>query len=305
MIMRGNNTTDVSHQFSTSDDSFLNAFGGNVGIGTTAPTSKLTVLDTLRNTITIRTPNNAFDNGLAFQNGGNAYSWNIFRSDAGNNDAHLIFAGGDANSNLALLPERMRISDIGYMGINRPNPQQRLHVGGIIRASLNATSGEYVEIYHGGGNGFINTVGDGNLDFRHDGVNQMSLTDSGKLIIGSVATPGNYNLYVENGILTEEVKVALENTSDWSDDEFDNVPEIEKMEATIEKKSHLYGMPSAQELVDKGYSVTDMDSKLLAQIEWLWMHMIEEKKENEKLKTQNDKLEERISRLEKLIETGK
>ena len=51
--------------------------------------------------------------------------------------------------------------------------------------------------------------------------------------------------------------------------------------------------------------VTDMDSKLLAQIEWLWMHMIEEKKENEKLKTQNDKLEERISRLEKLIETGK
>jgi len=61
----------------------------------------------------------------------------------------------------------------------------------------------------------------------------------------------------------------------------------------------------AQELVDKGYSVTDMDSKLLAQIEWLWMHMIEEKKENEQLKTQNEKLEERISRLEKLIETGK
>ena len=133
----------------------------------------------------------------------------------------------------------------------------------------------------------------------------MSLTDSGKLIIGSVATPGNYNLYVENGILTEEVKVALESTSDWSDDEFDNVPEIEKMEATIAEKSHLYGMPSAQELVDKGYSVTDMDSKLLAQIEWLWMHVIEEKKENEKLKTQNEKLEERISRLEKLIETGK
>ena len=133
----------------------------------------------------------------------------------------------------------------------------------------------------------------------------MSLLPDGKLKIGSVATPGNYNLYVENGILTEEVKVALENTSDWSDDEFDNVPEIEKMEATIAEKSHLYGMPSAQELVDKGYSVTDMDSKLLAQIEWLWMHMIEEKKENEKLKTQNEKLEERISRLEKLIETGK
>ena len=101
---------------------------------------------------------------------------------------------------------------------------------------------------------YCHTVGDGNLDFRHDNVTVMSLTDSGKLILGSVTTPGNYNLYVENGILTEEVKVALENSSDWSDDEFDNVPSIEEMQKTIDEKSHLLGMPSAQELVEKGYS---------------------------------------------------
>ena len=298
MVMRGNNTTDVSHKFSTTDDSFLNAYGGNVGVGTELPTSKLTVLDTLRNTISIKTPNNALDNGLAFQNGGTAYSWNIFRTDAGNNNAHLVIAGGDADANISSLPERMRITDVGFVGINRPSPDKHLHVGGIIRASLNSTSGEYIEMHHGGGNGYINTVGDGDLDFRHDGLNQMSLTDSGKLVIGSVATPGNYNLYVENGILTEEVKVALENTADWSDDEFDNVPELKSMETTIEEKSHLFGMPSAQELVDKGYSVTDMDSKLLAQIEWLWMHLIEESKKNKVL-------EERVIELERLIISSK
>lgn len=193
---------------------------------------------------------------------------------------------------------RLFVGSNGFVGIGRPSPDQRLHVGGKIKSSYNGTSGEYIEMWHGGGNGFINTAGDGNLDFRHDNNTLMSLLPDGKLTIVSVATPGNYNLYVENGILTEEVKVALENTADWSDDEFDNVPELKIMETTIEEKSHLFGMPSAQELVDKGYSVTDMDSKLLAQIEWLWMHLIDESKKNMVL-------EERVLELERLIISSK
>jgi len=280
-IMKGDDTADISHKLSTIGDSYLNAFSGNVGIGTAAPSSKLTVVDTSRNAISIKTNNNAFENGLAFQNGGNAYSWNIYRSDAGNNNAHLIFSGGDANSNIMGLPERMRISDTGFVGVNRQTPGQRLHVGGVIRADFTGSSNEFVEIGHGGSNGYINTIGDGDLQFRHDNSIKMHLTDTGKLVVGAVATPGNYNLYVENGILTEEVKVALAASSDWSDDEFDNVPSMEKMEQTIAEKSHLLGMPSADELVQTGYSVTDMDSKLLAQIEWQWMHMIAAEKEKE------------------------
>lgn len=199
--------------------------------------------------------------------------------------------------------DRMVIKETGYTGINRTNPLQRLHVGGAIRADYSAGSTEYIEMWHGGGNGFINTVGDGNLDFRHDGNNMMSLTDTGKLVIGSTATPGNYNLYVENGILTEEVKVALKTSSDWSDDEFDNVPDIELVEKTINEKSHLFGMPSAADLVKTGYSVTDMDSKLLAQIEWQWMHMIEQKKIHSELEQKNNELETRIVELETVVKT--
>lgn len=185
-------------------------------------------------------------------------------------------------------------SNSSNVGIGINNPTQKLEVIGKIKASFNNTSSEFIEIHHGGGNGYINTVGDGYLDFRHDGNNMMRLTDTGKLIIGSVPTPGDYNLYVENGILTEEVKVALNTSSDWSDDAFYNVPKIDLVESTIQEYSHLYGMPSAQELVAKGYSVTDMDSKLLAQIEWQWMYMIEVKKENKELK-------ERIEKLERLL----
>jgi len=40
----------------------------------------------------------------------------------------------------------------------------------------------------------------------------LLLKTSGKVVIGDtslISTPGPYNLYVQNGILTEKVKVAL------------------------------------------------------------------------------------------------
>ena len=37
---------------------------------------------------------------------------------------------------------------------------------------------------------------------------------------GVSKTPSDYNLFVSKGILTEKVKVAIRNTSDWSDKVF-------------------------------------------------------------------------------------
>ena len=46
----------------------------------------------------------------------------------------------------------------------------------------------------------------------------MSWNRSGNVTIGTVAsTPGVYKLYVEGGILTEKVKVAVDGTADWAD----------------------------------------------------------------------------------------
>ena len=47
----------------------------------------------------------------------------------------------------------------------------------------------------------------------------MLLKTSGKVVIGDtsiISTPGPYNLYVQNGVLTEKVKVALKSAQDWS-----------------------------------------------------------------------------------------
>ena len=115
----------------------------------------------------------------------------------------------------------------------------------------------------------------------------MLLKTSGKVVIGDtslISTPGPYNLYVQDGILTEKVKVALRDASEWSDDAFSNTPTLFDVNRSIESKSHLPQMPSAESLVNEGYEVTDMDSKLLAQIEWLWQHTIKIDAENKMLK---------------------
>ena len=115
----------------------------------------------------------------------------------------------------------------------------------------------------------------------------LLLKTSGKVVIGDttiITTPGNYNLYVQNGILTERVKVALKSEADWSDDAFGETPTIAEVKESIARDQHLVDMPSAASLTQTGYDVTQMDGKLLAQIEWLWQHTITLKEENVLLK---------------------
>lgn len=123
------------------------------------------------------------------------------------------------------------------------------------------------------------------------------LKTSGKVVIGDtslISTPGPYNLYVQNGVLTEKVKVALRDASEWSDDAFDHTPTLTEVSTSIAEKSHLPGMPSAASLVEDGYELKNMDAKLLAQIEWLWQHTIKINAENEKLKAEIKLLKEKI-----------
>jgi trimeric autotransporter adhesin len=124
----------------------------------------------------------------------------------------------------------------------------------------------------------------------------MLLKTTGKVVIGDtsqITTPGNYNLYVQHGILTEKVKVSLKNTADWSDDAFDKTPSIAEVKKAITDESHLLSMPSAADLVKTGYDVTAMDAKLLAQIEWLWQYTIKLQEDNEALKKRITALEQK------------
>jgi hypothetical protein len=115
----------------------------------------------------------------------------------------------------------------------------------------------------------------------------LLLKQNGKVVIGDTAqitTPGNYKLYVQNGIMTEKVKVSLRNQAEWSDDSWNAVPTLAEVKKSIARRKHLVNMPSAETLVKNGYELKEMDAKLLEQIEWIWLHLLELKKENAELK---------------------
>lgn len=125
----------------------------------------------------------------------------------------------------------------------------------------------------------------------------LLLKTSGKVVVGDtseISTPGNYNLYVQNGILTEKVKVALRDASEWSDDSFDKTPSLQVVKQHIKENNHLVNMPSAKELVSNGYELKEMDSKLLEQIEWLWQHSISLQEQNKLLKQEIELLKQEI-----------
>lgn len=73
----------------------------------------------------------------------------------------------------------------------------------------------------------------------------MKIQNDGKVIIGNSATmtsPGTYKLYVETGILTEKVKIALKAGSDWADFVFNNdykLMSLQELELYI-KKINIY-----------------------------------------------------------------
>jgi hypothetical protein len=125
----------------------------------------------------------------------------------------------------------------------------------------------------------------------------LLLKSSGKVVIGDtsqILTPGDYNLYVQNGILTERVKVALKSSADWADHAFEETPKLEQVEQSIINNKHLYEMPSAASLVKNGYELKEMDAQLLKQIEWLWQHVLTLSKQNEELALKIESLQQQI-----------
>ena len=115
---------------------------------------------------------------------------------------------------------------------------------------------------------------------------------------------GNYGLYVEKGILTEKVKVAIKNTSDWSDFVFApgyQLRKLSEVERFIKSHGHLPGVPSAAQVVAEGVDMAKMDATLLQKIEELTLYMVDMKKEVNAMRQENVKLRQKNNTIERQI----
>lgn len=122
---------------------------------------------------------------------------------------------------------------------------------------------------------------------------------AGGLGLPSSFTAGAYRLYVQDGILTEKLKVALRNSSDWADYVFApdyKLAPLEEVETFIKANNHLPNVPSADEMANNGLDVSKTSAKLMEKIEELTLYMIELNKEVKALKTENEQLRKQFKK---------
>jgi metal-dependent hydrolase (beta-lactamase superfamily II) len=131
-------------------------------------------------------------------------------------------------------------------------------------------------------------VGDLTINSNNRGELLRVIGDSGNVGIGT--TNPTEKLAVNGKIRAKEVIVD----TGWSDYVFAKnykLASLSEVEQHIQTLGHLPGVPSAQEVAEKGVSVGDMQAVLLAKIEELTLHVIAQQKELSALRAKVTTLE--------------
>ena len=96
-------------------------------------------------------------------------------------------------------------------------------------------------------------------------------------------------------------KEVVVETTGWSDyvfaDDYQLKP-LSEVEQHIKSARHLPGIPSAAEVAEKGIGLGEMQSRLLAKIEELTLHQIEQEKRMNALEAENSSLKRRLAAVE-------
>ncbi len=272
----------------------FNTNPGNIGIGTSSPTEKLTI--------------NATNPAISLLNAGTAKG---FLQSTGDH-LRLGTYNSNANGNLYLNTmgiDRMAITAEGNFGVGILNPVGKFQITGGVNASLNThgfmmlgtvgsanlvldnneiqarTNGNASNLLlqNNGGNVFIGDATNFNSAHRL-GVDGHTVI-TGNLRVGSVPNPSGYRLAVEGKIICSEVMVRLVNN--WPDYVFGKnykLRSINEVESYIKSNNHLPGIPSAKTIEASGLSVGEMQRLQMEKIEELTLYIIELKKEIDNLK---------------------
>lgn len=201
---------------------------------------------------------------------------------AGTNEDIIFGFKGNFNN----YTEQMRLTDNGYLGIGTASPEVRLHVKGILMVERNEVK-VVIHSAKNGTQGWIGTVSNNGLYLgTHNNANNCYLDTANNVYIGGIIDTDvkqelkdNYDLFVKNGILAEDLAIAAKNN--WADYVFDKgyeLKSIEELEHFIKENKHLPNIPSQSEVSEKGYATHDLNVRFLEKIEELTLYTIQQQK---------------------------
>jgi hypothetical protein len=132
------------------------------------------------------------------------------------------------------------------------------------------------------------------LDLNSNGADEFIVTGTGNVGIGT--TSPVHPLQVAGIIGAEEVIVSSTGADYVFRPDY-HLSALSELAGYIKANHHLPGIPSAEESQVKGVSLGDMQTKVLAKVEELTLHMIQADQENQELRA-------RIARLEAQAANG-
>jgi hypothetical protein len=252
--------------------------GGNVGIGTSGPGSKLTVAGTGQFT-SWASPSSG--TGLELGFGGYANNGTIVVYDrTGSGYKEITYDAAAQHFYIAGL-EKVTINSSGNVGIGATSPGSKLTVEGTgqFRSWASPSSGVGLELGYGGytNNGTIvayDRTANGYKDITYDasaqhfyiaGSEKVTINSSGNVGIGTTSPDAAYKLSVNGNIRAKKMVVE----TGWSDYVFKDdykLRSLSSLETFIKQNKHLPEVPSAKEVEEKGISVGDNQALLLKKI---------------------------------------
>ena len=223
--------------------------------------------------------------------------------------------------------ERMRILSTGAIGIgtSTPSAMLQIHNGVLKLTGANSSGGpmvtfggsptvapggewgiEYTTATLGreglnfwkpfgstgtGGNDFLFLSNSGKIGINTDNPSAQ-LTVNGNVVIGDPALSipnSNYKLFVETGILTEKVKVAIKTSSNWSDfvfqDDYHLTP-LAQVNRFIKTEHHLPNIPTTTTVLRDGVDLGEMTASLLTKVEELTLYAIHQDEQIQALRAE-------------------
>lgn len=332
------NATNVRYEFrNTSGVSMLNIGAdatGKVGIGSTSPGEKLTVVDPANDKyysgiMGVYANNLTQGVGIGYAGiaaiGSNAsQDLSINAKNKGNITMQVPGFGTTGNVGIGTASPNNKLSVVGgadfsgNVGIGVTSPDAQLRLSNTVAnrkiVLFQIPNGDTHLFYGFGVNNYV-------MRYQVDGTladhvfyagtsattsnELMRIKGNGNVTIGTPTPATGYMLTVGGKIICTEVKVQLQPFPDYVFSKSYKLPTLNEVEDHINTYHRLPGMPSAAEVESNGMEVGKMQGKVVEKVEEATLYILQLNKENQQLKQQLDDLSKTVMALQAQIDALK